>query len=116
MQTQLHYTDHNGTRAPLTISTAQQFLDVALLTDEDISTAVQAISDELTNPDKLDDIILAAVTEYKKAAAGHDYPLIVKLRAVTRFSMLAGYSMAMRDVKAVQAEILKQIQAEARPA
>ena len=100
----LHYTDDTGSRAPLTISEAQQYIDRATLTGDDLTAALHTITDAVKQDES---IYLEKVTNML-----HDPTMTEREKAIACATFFTGFAKAFLMVMRRQEKAIEEITAE----
>ena len=99
----LHFTDDTGSRAPLTISEAQQYIDRATLTGDDLTAALHAITDAVKQDES---IYLEKVTNMLKEPT-----LTEREKAIACATFFSGFAKAFLMIKRRQDKAIEEITA-----
>lgn len=99
----LHYTDDTGSRAPLTICEAQQYIDRATLTGDDLTAALHAITEAVKQDES---IYLEKVTNML-----HDPTLTEREKAIACATFFTGFAKAFLMIMQRQEKAIEEITA-----
>ena len=102
----LHYTDDTGSRAPLTICEAQQYIDRATLTGDDLTAALHAITEAVKQDES---IYLEKVTNMLKEPT-----MTEREKAIACATFFTGFAKAFLMIKRRQDKAIDEITAEGR--
>lgn len=102
--TPLHFTDDTGSRTPLTICEAQQYIDNTALTADDLTAALHAITDAVKQDES---IYLDKVTNML-----HEPTLTEREKAIACATFFTGFAKAFLMVMRRQEKAIEEITAE----
>lgn len=102
----LHFTDDTGSRAPLTISEAQQYIDDTALTGDDLTNALNAM---LYKVQQNEDVYLGKVKDKLK-----EQTLTEREKAIACATFFTGFSKAFLMIMKWQQQAIEEITAEGR--